>query len=368
MSLLIAGLKSAEELAKVNAGMGEDCFLTAEYLSYFLFALALVILVSVLTSSVHRRRRGFMFRGWASISDPASINAIFKRAAERRAGCTLEIFDHHHGNIYRGHVHEVRTEDHLILELSRLPGQNVDFDGFPAQVHLNFRPSPKEAMEHYKFSSHTQAINYQREKSWRVARVSIAWPRCIISAQRRDFLRLEPLGRHSMKAALYRIPDNMPRDFEQLERIGEGEVLDLSVGGAQLLFGGINFEALDHHQYLAVVDLSVAELDLTLKTARFYLIFQPLAQNLISQGGESEETQTLIRGKFTGRYHHQADTGQWVSTDFSTEIFQDLAHWISAYQRYLLKKEKYLTAIPEDRVNTCQAPPPSRPASKNSDT
>jgi len=363
MSFFMAGIKSAEELAKVNAGMGDDS-LPTEYLSYFIFFLALVILTSVLASIIRRRWRGAMFRGWASINDNTRINAIFKRAAERRAGCTLEIFDHHHGNIYRGHVHEVRVEDQLILELSHLPGQNVDFEGFPAQIHLNFRPSPKEAMEHYKFSSHTLAINYQREKSWRVARVAIAWPNNIVSAQRRDFLRLEPLGRHSMKFGLYRLPAEMPRDIDQLELVGKGEVQDFSVGGAQLLFSD-NSSVTENLQYLAVIDLSMAELDLTLKTDRFYLIFQPLSQDLINLNGESKEARTLIRGKFIGRYRQDTDTGLWLRSDFCPEGFQDLAQWINAYQRYLFKKEKYLTAIPEDRVNTRQPPPPKHSNSDN---
>lgn len=359
MSVLLSGSRSAEEFAKVKAGLGGGGSLPSEYLWYFLFGLALIILVSVIVSTIRRRRFGDRFRGWISISDPTRIAAVFKRAADRQASCTLEIFDHHHSGIYRGHVYEVEADSHLLLELSRLPGQEADFDGFPAQVHLNFRPAPKEEMEHYQFSSHTQAINFQREKNWRVARVAVAWPTCVISAQRRDFLRLEPLGRHAMKVPIYRVPNEFRGNTDQLEILAEGGLLDISVGGLQLLFDGA-IDLVEHQKYLAVLDLPMDELNLELKNSRLYLTFQSLSRDVINRNDAAQATQTIIRGNFIGRYRHQADTGLWHSVDFSPEAFQDLAHWINAYQRYMLKKERGMTANPEARVSIYPTVRPDR--------
>jgi|GEM_PF-4261582 hypothetical protein len=366
MSVFLAGTRSTEEFAKVKAGLGGGGSLPSEYLWYFLFGLAFIILVSVVVSAIRRRRLGTPFRGWISISDPARIAAVFKRAADRQASCTLEIFDHHHSSVYRGHVFEARPDSHLLLELSRLPVLEADFDGFPAQVHLNFRPAPKEEMEHYQFSSHTQAINYQREKTWRVARVAIAWPKCVISAQRRDFLRLEPLGRHAMRAVIRRLPDDFKGLADELELIAEGEVLDLSVGGLQLLCDGAA-EVMEHQKYLVILDLPMDDLDLELKSPRLYLLFQPLSRDIINRNNETRPVQTVIRGNFTGRYRRQPDTGLWYTTDFSPESFQDLAHWINAYQRFLLKKERGLMSTPEVRVNIYPSRPPERPASNKDD-
>ena len=371
MSILFSAAKSTEEFAKVKAGLQGGDRLPYEYLWWFLAGIMVIVLISVAYGLFRKKRHSSIFRGWASITEPNRVAAVFKRAAARQANCTLEIFDHQHTNVYRGQVFEAKPGINIILELSRLPGIEADFEGFPAQVHLNFRPAAKEAMEHYQFSSHTLAVNYQMEKNWRVARVAVAWPKSIISAQRRDFLRVEPVGDHLMPVTVKTVGDEaLTGEFDRLPALAEGTVLDISVGGAQLLIPGIS-DINESRSYLLLIDLPVGELELDQKDNRLYLVFSPLARDVIGQSADPaiglSTTRTVIRGGFSGRYRRERDGDGWEMIDFSPEAFEDLSHWVHAYQRYLLKKEKDLMPSPVERVNIYPSIPPVRPTPKDDD-
>ena len=368
MPIFFAAAKSTEEFAKVKAGLNSGA-MPYEYLWWLVAGIMALILVSVLVGFMRKKSRGAIFRGWASITEPNRIAAVFKRAAARQANCTLEIFDHQHTNVYRGQVFEAKPGLHVVLELSRLPGMDVDFEGFPAQVHLNFRPAAKEAMEHYQFSSHTLAINYQSEKNWRVARVAVAWPKSIISAQRRDFLRVEPVGEHRMKAIVKALPDDAATvNPERLPAIAEGSILDISVGGTQILIPGIS-EVHEGRLYLLQINLPTADLALEPKDTKLNLIFSPLARDIIGQTTEpaigAGVTRTVVRGGFIARLRPDREGEGWVRVEFSPDSFEDLSHWVHAYQRYLLKKEKDLMPSPVERVNIYPAIPPARPVQKD---
>ena len=371
MSIFAVATKSTEELAKVKSGLDtSDQSLPYEYLLWFFLGLVFLIGLSIIVTWIRKKRHGFIFKGWTSITEPNRIAAIFKRAAERQANCTLEIFNHQHNNVYRGQVYDANPGSHVILELARLPGQDADFEGFPAQVHLNFRPAPKEDMEHYQFSSHTLAVNYHREKTWRVARVAVAWPKSIISAQRRDFLRLEPGGEHAMKVLLAPAPaeEGPLPSLDSLEPLAEGSVMDISVGGVQLMLPGLPGLP-ESGDFLVSLDLPMSGLDMELKDTRLHLLFTPLTRDVINPSDEAAPagriSRTIVRGGFSGRYRFDADTRTWMRLPFSQESFQDIAHWLHAYQRFLLKKEKGLTSTHFDRVNAYPSIPPERPAPKD---
>ena len=370
MSILFIATKSTGELAKVKAGLNGGAA-SYHYLWWFLLGLLVLIAISAFIAWLRKKRQAAMFRGWTSICEPNRIVAVFKRAAERQANCSLEIFDHQHTGVYRGLVYEIKPDSHIILELSRLPGQDVDFEGFPAQVHLDFRPAPKEDMEHYQFSSHTLAVNFQKEKSWRVARVAVAWPKSIISAQRRDFLRLEPGNEHAMAVTLRLMGESLPKDLASLKPVAEGSVLDISIGGIQVLLPGIP-PLTEHSEYLLNLELPLNGLDLELKNPRLNLALNILARDVISNapagGGHQPSalgpTRSVVRGSFTGRYQPDPDGG-WIFTPFTPDSFQDLAHWVHAYQRFLLKKERRLDSTPPERPNAFPAVPPVRPKAQD---
>lgn len=372
MIVVAALTKSTEEFARVKAGMESGGSFPWEFIGWFLFGLTVIILIVLAFNHTRAKRYSGILKGWAAISEPNRIAAVFKRAASRQADCTMEIFDQQHTSIYRCHVVEARPASRVFLDLASLPSPDADFEGFPAQVHMNFRPAPKEEMEHYQFSTQTMDIGYHREKNWRVARVSVSWPKSIISAQRRDFLRMEPVAEHSMSVRLAGYDDdltalfeeNKVEEFETAKQV-EGAVLDISVGGMQLLFPGVA-QIKEQKKYLAILDLPMTGLDFELKNSRLYLIFQPLSRDVLGLTSEAPDyrpglgSRTVVRGSFVGRYRLQPDIGQWAYLPFSVESFQDLAHWIHAYQRYLLKKENGLMSAPVERPNNFQAVPLTR--------
>lgn len=363
--------KAAEELTKVQSGLDySGRSLPHEYLLWFFLGLVFLIGLSVAGTWLRKRRHGLVFKGWTSITEARRIASVFKRAAARQANCTLEVFDHRHADAYRGMVYEADSGSGIVLELSRLPGQGVDFEGLPVQVHLNFRPAPREDMEHYQFSSHTLAINYQKEKDWRVARVAVAWPKSIISAQRRDFLRLEPGGDHAIKVSLRQAPeDDAPQMLpDDQPPLAEGSVMDISVGGVQLLFPGLQHLP-EGRDFLVSLDLPMAGLDIELKETRLHLLLTPLTRDVINPGPDEARSggaaRTLLRGGFSGRYRFDPAARLWRRLAFSPMSFQDLAHWVNAYQRFLLKKENGLTSVGFERVNAFPSVPPERPTPKD---
>ncbi len=79
-----------------------------------------------------------------------------------------------------------------------------------------------------------------------------------------------------------------------------------------------------------------------------------------SKAATEKVTRTVIRGNFTGRYKLDPENGEWVFSQFSPESFQDLSHWIHAYQRFMLKKDNRTAAVPPERINLYPPKPPVR--------
>ena len=366
MLFFLASTGAVEKFAKVKAGLDTPESLPNEYIWWFLGGFFLIVCLLVVIALARKKRHQNIFKGWIMINEPGRITALLKRAAARQADCSLEIFDQQHTEIYKSTVFELKTHIHLLLELSRLPGQGLDFDGFPAQICLNFRPGPKEPMEHYQFSSHTLFLNMDKEKEWRVARVAVAWPKNIISAQRRDFLRVEPLGSHAMSANIYATPERVENMPDGLKAVAAGKVLDISVGGIQIILPGIS-SLKEEQKYVVMITLPLSGMDLDFKSVRLYLELNLLSSDVITPlAGDSKNAppHTIIRGGFTARYRLQEKNNTWERVHFNSNNFQDIASWIHAYQRYLLKKEKNLEPTPLDRVNLYPSIPPERPKLK----
>lgn len=368
MNIISAINKTASELelARVKSGMDAGIDFPWAYVGWFFGALAILILLSLLFNHLRAKRHAGSLKGWASIAEPNRIAAVFKRAASRQADCTMEVFDQQRSDIYRCRVIEARPGSQVALELAQIPALDAAFEGFPIQVHMNFRPAPREDMEHYQFSAHTLHLSFHKEKTWRVARVAVSWPKIIISAQRRDFLRMEPLAEHAMNMSLHVLPDEVPQVMTSVTvQALEGAVLDISVGGMQILFPGVaSIE--EQKKYLVTIELPLNGLEVELKNNRLYLVFKPLSRDVLGLTSDAPDyrpglgSRTVVRGAFIGRYRLRADDGQWDYVEFSPDSFQDMAHWIHAYQRYLLKKEKGLVSAPPERGNTFQSCPPKR--------
>ncbi|MDR1921347.1 MAG: hypothetical protein LBS31_06335 [Candidatus Adiutrix sp.] len=367
---LAANNKATEEFARLKAGFGGsgDSF-PMEYVWPFLAGLIIIILLAAVIGIVRRKRRHDMFSGWFAVTEPERIAMVFRRAVAREALFTLEIFDQRHTVIYKGRVVDMRENYSVALELSQTPFPDIDFEGFPVQVHINFRPAPKVPMEHYQFSSRTMFIDFPRERAWRIARVLVSWPRSIISAQRRDFLRLEPSAEHSLSCLVCSVPQEPVADMGQVEEIATAAVLDISVGGAQLVFPGAP-GLTETQRYMGVITLPGIELDSSTPKDTLYLLMQLMTQDVIGRGAAADlsdkSIRTIVRTRFLGRYIFNKATQRWAYAQFSHEAFQVLSNWMYAYQRHQLQKEKdLLPSPPKGRVNLYPSIPPERPEPKD---
>ncbi|UQZ88524.1 hypothetical protein C4J81_04610 [Deltaproteobacteria bacterium Smac51] len=375
----ISATLASQELAKVQNSLNSSSQLPLGPLVWFVAGLAVLVTILLFFNWRRKKKQQNMFQGWVAITDQDRIAAILKRAVLRQARYTLEVFEKNHADIYRGLVHDSREDSHLVLELAAVPKPGANFEGAPVQVHLNFRPSLMEPMEHYQFSTHSLALNYKKESKGRVARVAVAWPKSIISAQRRDFIRLELVGAHSMSVELFNCDGETVKDMDSLMPAATGSVLDISLGGIQLLVPGF-LDLPPEKPFLMKIELPMKELDLTLPEAEFYFMVQPLVMDVIGltpPGGDQpvgllrgpdrpsdkNQARTIVRGRFIGRYKYDRHDAAWNQIPFKVAAFQDLAHWINAYQRFLLKKEKGLMPMPEERVNMYPAIPPDRDVS-----
>lgn len=370
LQLFVATTKSVDELAKFLFGLEHNTYQPPDYIWLMGAGLVILVLLLLFLNWKRRRLRRALLQDWATISEPNQLEALMLRASARRARCTLEIFDHHHTNIYRGHVYQSLVRNHLVLELDQIPAENSDFSGFPAQVHFNFNPGVKQKMEHYQFSGHTLWLAVEQEKNWRVARVRVSWPKSVISAQRRDFLRIESLAEHHLTADIRPAPASPPTNPEAFSPLARGSVLDISVGGIQILFAEL-VEIAENEEMLLSLSLPTAGLDIPTDQQRLHLLFSTLyydhvtSDQIENASNPDSNSHTIIRGKFTGRYCFISDTQKWQKQSSNLDNFQDLAYWINAYQRYLLNNEKGLQSITLDRVNRYPAIPPIRPVPKD---
>ncbi|MGL4208491.1 MAG: hypothetical protein ACRCTY_03795 [Candidatus Adiutrix sp.] len=362
--------RAAEEFAKFKAGIAGTAPLPMEYVWWFLALIILIALFALTYTWVRSKNKRNILSGWFSITETDEISTIFNLALSRQGSFTIEIFDAQHPSTYKGHIWAINENQDLTLELSSPPNFSLNFDNFPAQVHLNFRQSLKSPMEHYQFSTRTIKIEYSKQGTFRVAHLSVSWPKNLISAQRRDFLRLEPIGQHALNCAFFPVPTEPVARMDNLEELATGAILDISIGGAQIAFGGIK-KLNETQRFLGVIELPTTDLGLKLPQNTFYLLMQMMTQEVVGSALDSGQTlsansdhsaiKTIVRTKFLGRYDFSEKTNFWHYTAFTATAFQDLSHWMHAYQRFQLKKERGLLPTPHERVNLYPPIAPKRP-------
>ena len=358
-----------EKFTKFQAGIENKATLPYDFLLWIILGLVIFIALGFAWVLVRHRRNKNTFIGLESITDTKRIDIILQRAVARQATCKLEIFDHRHRNIYHGKIVQAFTAYHLLMKLSQLPPANSDFDSFPAQLHLYFRPSLKEGMEHYQLSSHTLSLivdsNAEQE-----AKVAVAWPKSIISSQHRIFMRVEPKRDLPLIIKVLAAPSaaSPPRDPESLPSLALGSVVDLSVGGVQFMIKG-KHQLPENQNLLLSIELSSSNshMDKDSQPSRLNLILEPLSTDFISSTdpagpptASSQQDYTVVRGKFCGRYNFLPYAQRWEQVDFNLKNFKDLAQWIQSYQRFILQNTSPTNAIGMSKANSA-SPPPTNP-------
>jgi hypothetical protein len=153
-----------------------------------------------------------------------------------------------------------------------------------------------------------------------------------------------------------------------LEKVCTGEVLDISIGGAQLRLA-TSTTLRETQRFVGIIDLPTEKLGFTPNDPLLVLLIQFLSQDKHETlDGKPENTQNIIRVRFLGRYLKDQILGTWDYRGVTQTSMEDLAHWLQAYQRYNIMKRKHL--LPPDATthrppNMFPSHPPKRPPLKD---
>jgi hypothetical protein len=365
-----AAANSADNLAQVQAGFTQTPSVSIADLKIILIILGILILVGVAAAFISWRRRLARQRkmGWSSIANPQHIWEILTKAVYRQANISLELYHQNHNVTYKGTLGSLENDSFLVLSLSDSPPADLEFKDTPGILHLTFRPSVKEPLEHYQFTTHVEESRYVKLRpDWREYQLVVPIPKVLTSAQRRSFLRLEPSPPFEVFCTLYQVPEDTFPDLSALEEITTGQILDISIGGAQLTLP-TNATLKETQRFVGIIKLPTENLDVEIANPTMVLLIQLLSQDFYQKADTLEsEAHRVLRLRFLGRYLQEPVNKTWVYRALSQISLDDLAHWLQAYQRYLIKKRHNL--LPMDGAlrppNMFPSQPPKRPPMKD---
>jgi hypothetical protein len=367
LHLRLAAATSADQLAQVQAGFTAPTEVPVSDVKLAVVILAVIILLGLALTlfGVMRRRKGKK-QGWSSISNPQVIWEIVNQAVARQANFILEIYENKYTISYKGLLDSVEDDSLIVLSLQETPSTEVDFKGLPGLIHLNFRSAPKEPMDHYQFSTTILDSRFIKRQSWREAQLLIPLPKVITSAQRRNYLRLEPSENFAFNLDLYNVPEGGAiTNLNNLEKIDSGEVMDISIGGAQLKCPP-TANLKETQRFVGIIKLPTADLDAEISNPTIVLLIQLINQeNVQGMDGYGKEPHSLMRVRFLGRYLQDPVQGNWIYRGLTQASLEDLSRWMLSYQRYQIKRKRLLVSPRgEQAPNMFPSTPPERPPLK----
>ncbi|MDR1036154.1 MAG: hypothetical protein LBT40_06175 [Deltaproteobacteria bacterium] len=366
LSLLAAAAPAADNLAQVQAGFSgprEIDFAAVKLAVGILLAIVVLAAAAALFRRLWRDRS--RKSGWSSITNQAHIWDILSRAVSRQAGVTIELYQLDHSLSYKGAIDAMEGDELLIITLAETPSLEMDFKEMPGVLHLNFRPAPKEPMEHYQFSTRIHDRRYIRvANGMREAQLLVPIPKVLTSAQRRSFLRLDPRAPYEVSCQLHDVPEDVFPGLANLVHVADGQVQDISIGGCQLKVEPPSVIK-ETQRFVGVMDLPTDDLGVDLKKPVLVILMQILSKDRVEgHAGTGQKPASLLRMRFLGRYLQDPIQKNWIYRGITPDSLDDLAHWLQAYQRYVIKKRRNL--LPADTAslrppNMFPSTPPKRP-------
>jgi hypothetical protein len=360
----LAAADSTANLAQVQAGFSSPSSISDKDLNTVLWIAGAIVLAILVAGLINwRRRRSQSSRGWSSITNSQTIWDILSKAVARQAHFVLDIYRANRVINYKGLLTGLEDSSMLILSLSETPSVDADFNDLPGVVHINFRPALKEPMEHYQFATKILAMRFVKVETWREAQMALPLPKVITSAQRRSFLRIEPTGEMAFDCALHSVPDGSIPDLSVLEEVCRGDVMDISIGGAQIKLAS-HVALKETQRFVGVMRLPIDNLNVELGDPTLVVLMQLMSQEYIQASAQlGHQAQTILRVRFLGRYLKDKLHNVLIYRGLTQTSLEDLSHWMSALQRYQLKSRSNLHS-PQNfsrPVNMFPSQPPERP-------
>ncbi|MDR1873139.1 MAG: hypothetical protein LBS60_14670 [Deltaproteobacteria bacterium] len=364
--ILTFTVNSSQRLSQVQAGFAETPDLPSGSLGLVYIIVGICLLAAIAAFIIYRvrRKKSRQNRGWSSITNSQAIWEVLTKAVARQAHFTMEIYEANHTINYKGVLDKLEADNRIVLSLSDTPSVDADFAGLPGVIHINFRPAPKESMEHYQFATKILTNRFVKHNGWREAQLLVPIPRVITSAQRRSFLRLRPTDKFAFNCSLNNVPEGDIPSLEALEEICSGEILDISIGGAQLKLPQ-NVPLRETQRFVGLMRLPVAGLDVEIQSPTLVILVQILSQEFIKDSPQfGQQAHSCLRVRFLGRYVFEKNQKIWIYRGLTQAALEDLAYWMQAYQRYMIKKQTNL--LPPDEAshrppNMFPSIPPKQP-------
>ncbi|MDR0621113.1 MAG: hypothetical protein LBJ61_04465 [Deltaproteobacteria bacterium] len=362
--LTLKAASSTDKLEELQAGLTAPSTISSNDMRY-IFIISGAIVLTLLAAGLlnWRRKRQRAHRGWSSITNGQAIWEVLSKAVTRQAHFSLDIYEATRTVNFKGVLSGLGEEAQLILSLSEAPSAEADFTGLPGVIHINFRPAVKEPTEHYQFATKVATFRFVKVNDWREAQILLPIPKVITSAQRRNFLRLEPTGQFAFSCSLHEVPEGNIVDIEALETVCQGEIMDISIGGAQIKLTN-NVTLRETQRFLGIMALPTQDLNVDLSEPNLVILLQLLSQEYVQQSSESgQRGYNAIRLRFLGRYLKDKVQKVWTYRGLTQTALEDLSYWMQAYQRYQIKKKLYMLPPPDSHrpPNMFPAQPPKRP-------
>ncbi|MDR1309115.1 MAG: hypothetical protein LBL95_04370, partial [Deltaproteobacteria bacterium] len=297
------------------------------------------------------------------ITNSQAIWEVLSKAVSRQAHFTLDIYEATRTLNFKGSLNGLEDETFLVLSLAEAPSADADFDDLPGVIHINFRPSVKEPTEHYQFATKVITGRFVKVGNWREAQILLPIPKVITSAQRRNFLRLEPTGQFAFGCSLHEVHEGNIPNVADLETVCSGEIMDISIGGAQIRLAS-NVTLRETQRFIGVMELPTQDLNVELAEQTLVVLIQLLSQEYVQQATEDgQKGHNVLRVRFLGRYLRDKAQKVWTYRGLTQTSLEDLSYWMQAYQRYQIKKKLYLLPPPDYHrpPNMFPSQPPKRP-------
>jgi hypothetical protein len=367
--LILAAANSSDNLAQVQAGFHILPNTYGNDVKHLILLISSILLIALVLGLINiKRKRKKNIQGWSSITNSQSIWEVLTKAVNRQAHFILEIYEGNHTINFKGILESLEDDSYLVLSLSENPSIEANFSELPGVIHLNFRPGPKEPMEHYQFATKVVSNRFIKQGEWREAQLLLPLPKIITSAQRRSFLRLEPGEKFSFNCHLNNVPEGNIPNLENLEEVCVGQIMDISIGGAQIKLTATTFLR-ETQRFVGVMRLPLGGLDLDVSDINLVILMQLLSQEYVKAHPQfGQEAHAILRVRFLGRYLQDNLQNLWTYRGMTQNAFEDLAHWMLAYQRYMIKKKRNLLTPDNNNLrppNMFPSTPPKRPPQKN---
>ncbi|MFH1137311.1 MAG: hypothetical protein V1816_14670 [Pseudomonadota bacterium] len=351
------------------AGLGVESDLTT-LLPAILILVAIILLLLALWKLFKPAEYSLAKRKVDQIVIPADIREIIERSVTLRAMYEIEVFDKAYKQIYKGQILGINERGELEVEIPIF--QDVSLDFRDKDIHAAFRMSRFGKQEFFQFDSVSKGlgrglISHQKERV-----LFLSMPRGLEIGQKRRYIRIRPRGAFQFSVYLLApaIAAN-PMPLKELRRLHVTEADDVSVGGLRLVVTARTSEIrvqagqdIYAHFRLPLAGLNVKDMvpDLIVQVKVVSVARQATGRKVMSsQAVEKTPAPHYIRLMFTGRGQVNRKEQNVSFRPFTTLLFDDLGHWIQAYQRFKIQEEKGTGSKPLHVANVYAKKPPATP-------